>query len=290
VTLEARAIARIQQAYLIATNAGNTLVCAYSGGKDSDVLLDLCIKADVPFQAEHNHTTVDAPETVYHIREVFSQLAAKGISSKINMPDITMMELIVKKKIPPLRTRRYCCQYLKERNFANQHLLLGVRWAESTKRRTRGVMEKIGATIRDKIVYQDENDDVRKLNEICLPNNRVVTNPIIDWTDAELWQYIHENKLKMNPLYECGFKRVGCIGCPMAGKFRLVEFARYPKYKAAYIRAFDKMVIARNKSRKLRGLPPDTSPVWNDGKLLFKWWTDPSFNERQLSLEWSEDD
>jgi phosphoadenosine phosphosulfate reductase len=65
-----KAILRIQHAYEIAEHMSRTLIVAYSGGKDSDVLLDLAIRSSVPFRAEHNHTTADAPETVYHIQRI----------------------------------------------------------------------------------------------------------------------------------------------------------------------------------------------------------------------------
>jgi phosphoadenosine phosphosulfate reductase len=92
-----------------------TLVVAYSSGKDSDVLLDLVIKSGVAFKVQHNHTTADAPETVYHIREVFKRLNARGITATVNYPEISMWRLIERKGMPPTRLVRYCCQHLKER-------------------------------------------------------------------------------------------------------------------------------------------------------------------------------
>ncbi|MDR1328470.1 MAG: phosphoadenosine phosphosulfate reductase family protein, partial [Oscillospiraceae bacterium] len=126
-----KAYERIEQAYEIAEKAGNALVVAYSGGKDSDVLLRLAIDSGVPFSVEHNHTTVDAPETVYHIREVFAGLSERGISALVNEPPeienvdgrrvrASMWNLIPKKGIPPTRLARYCCQYFKERRFDGQ--------------------------------------------------------------------------------------------------------------------------------------------------------------------------
>lgn len=58
------------------TYYGKPLIITYSGGKDSDVLLHLaesCLKPD-EFEVLNSHTTVDAPETVYHIRETFERL------------------------------------------------------------------------------------------------------------------------------------------------------------------------------------------------------------------------
>jgi phosphoadenosine phosphosulfate reductase len=276
-----KAILRIQEAYEIAQKHKKILVCAYSGGKDSDVLLDLCKKSGVPFRAEHNHTTIDAPETVYHIREVFSKLD----NAVINKPETTMWALIKKKLTPPTRIVRYCCDYLKERKFDNQHLLLGVRWAESNNRKSRGIHETIDAKKDRRVSVQDDEPESRKVFEVCYNHNRVATNPIIDWTNTEIWKYVRDNKIIMNPLYECGFKRVGCIGCPMARKFVHVQFERNPKYREAYIRTFDKMLIAKRESYERRGLLFKPDEKWKDGETIFKVWTNPNFNPSQLSID-----
>lgn len=88
------------------------IICTYSGGKDSDVLLDLFIRSGVEFEAHNSHTTVDAPDTVYYIREKFRGLKEKGIPCIIHMPPLSMWQLIVKKKMPPTRMQRYCCEIL----------------------------------------------------------------------------------------------------------------------------------------------------------------------------------
>lgn len=70
-----------------------------------------------------------------------------------------------------------------------------------------------------------------------------MVNPIIDWTDEEVWEFIHEYNIAYCSLYDEGFKRLGCIGCPMGSvKQRRLEFERYPKYKNLYLMAFQKMI------------------------------------------------
>jgi phosphoadenosine phosphosulfate reductase len=185
-----KAILRITQAYEIAEQAGNTLVIAYSGGKDSDVLLDLAIKSEVSFVAQHNHTTMDAPETVYHIRAVFERLKAQGITAKINYPpDIetadgktvraSIWNLIPKKRMPPTRIVRYCCGFFKERQFDGQHIVTGVRWAESAKRKMRGLHETLNKDKQKRVIYLDENDEEHKMTEICQLHARIITNQLL---------------------------------------------------------------------------------------------------------------
>lgn len=123
------------------------------------------------------------------------------------------------------------------------------------------------------VILNNDNTESRQMVEHCYMQHKVLISPIIDWTDDDVWEFLHHYGCKSNPLYECGFKRVGCIGCPMASKARYMEFQRYPKYKDNYIRAFDKMLIAR----KERGL--DNNIGWQSGEEVFKWWMGEDINQ-----------
>ena len=90
----------------------------------------------------------------------------------------------------------------------------GVRWAESAKRRkNRGIYEKQSADISRRITISNDNDDTQRLFENCRLQAKRVCNPIVDWTDGDVWDYIRSEHIPVNPLYERGFHRVGCIGC-----------------------------------------------------------------------------
>jgi phosphoadenosine phosphosulfate reductase len=232
---------------------------AYSGGKDSDVLRILFELSGVRYDLVHNHTTVDAPETVHYIRSI--------PNIQISYPEITMWALIVKKRIPPTRLVRYCCSFLKERGGKGRCVATGVRWAESVKRKKqRGSLEVVKS--RNHIILNADNEENRRWYETCITQGKAILNPIIEWTDADVWEFLQHYGCRSNPLYECGFKRVGCIGCPMAGgKGQIKAFDRYPKYKAAYIRAFEKMLIARREN----GLATEQ---WQTAEDVFKWWTE----------------
>ena len=118
--LEAQAIRRIHlAAELSAAYYQKPLLLAYSGGKDSEVCLELCRRAHIPLEVIHHLTTADAPETIYHVRKVFRQLELEGIACAFHKPlyrgkPTSMWSLIVQKGWPPTRTQRYCCQVLKE--------------------------------------------------------------------------------------------------------------------------------------------------------------------------------
>lgn len=156
-----------------------------------------------------------------------------------------MWNLIPRRLMPPTRLVRYCCAALKETSGRGRWIATGVRWAESQKRESRGVMEALHRDKSKRLTLMNDNDESRMMMETCQLKGKRIVNPIIDWKDADVWGYAAVEKICMNPLYECGWKRVGCIGCPMAGKHRNTEFARYPKIKAAYVRAFDRMLAER---------------------------------------------
>lgn len=104
-----------------------------------------------------------------------------------------------------------------------------------------------------------------KQTSACYTNKYFIVNPIAYWTEAEVWDYIHENGIEYNPLYDKGFSRVGCIGCPMVGKHRTEEFEKYPKYKTLYKKLADEIE---------KGMPNDNWKNNSKGKYssYFEWW------------------
>lgn len=287
---EQKAIERIKTASEMSLHHyGQPLVCTYSGGKDSDVMLELFKRSGVPFEVRNSHTTVDAPPTVYHIRKKFRELELQGIKCNIDYHDqpdgsrVTMWNLIVKKGMPPTRRVRYCCSELKESSNAGRMIATGVRWAESISRREREAYEVLGASKRERVNVSDEmilvndNYERRKLFEKCELKAETVVNPIIDWEDRDIWEFIRGENVEYNPLYDCGYSRVGCIGCPMASKMRWKEFSDFPRYKQAYIHVFARMLEAR----KVKGL----GSRWKTGYDVFMWWMEDKNIDGQITLD-----
>ncbi len=288
--LEKKSIERIKLASEMSLHHYSLpLVCTYSGGKDSDVMLELFKRSGIPFEVHHSHTTADSPQTVRHIRETFRELELNGIKCDIDyhiQPDgrrVTMWNLIPKKLMPPSRIARYCCSELKETGCRNRMIATGVRWAESTQRKTREPFEALGSKKKNKIVVPDEemllsdNDVCRKLFEQCELKAKTVVNPIIDWLDKDIWDFYWNECKTHNPLYKMGYLRVGCIGCPVAGKKRWKEFADFPRYKKAYVRAFDRML----EKRKSDGL---LTQKWKTGEEVFLWWMEDDTIPGQMSF------
>lgn len=164
--LEQKAIERIKLASKMSLQYyGKPLVCTYSGGKDSDVMLELFKRSDVLFEVHNSHTTADAPQTVHHIRKVFRDLELQGIKCNIDYHRqadgsvITMWNLIPRNLMPPTRLMRYCCSVLKESSGKNRMISTGVRWDESAKRRnTRAIFENISSKKENRIKIPDEKN------------------------------------------------------------------------------------------------------------------------------------
>lgn len=254
---------------------GQPLVITDSGGKDSQVCKELALRAGIPFEIIHNHTTADAPETVRYVRSEAKRFEGLGIKYTINMPTykgqrVSMWSLIPQKLMPPTRLVRYCCAVLKETGGAGRFIATGVRWAESSARKNnRGIFEKSSPDKERRIILNNDNDDKRMLFENCRLKAKRVVNPIVDWTDTDVWQFLLDSKSPVNPLYGEGWCRVGCVGCPMAGtKGREEEFARWPKYQQLYINAFEKMIEERIRRGKMEG----TWRIGTTGKDVFNWW------------------
>lgn len=263
---------------------GLPLVITDSGGKDSSVVKELALRSGIPFEIMHNHTTADAPETVRFVRSEAKRFEELGIKYTINMPTYkgqrtSMWSLIPQKLMPPTRLVRYCCSVLKETGGAGRFIATGVRWAESTSRKnSRGIFEKSSADKERRIILNNDNDDKRTLFENCRLKAKRVVNPIVDWTDTDVWQFLLDAKAPVNSLYGEGWCRVGCVGCPMAGrKGREKEFMRWPRYKQLYTNAFENML----RERKKMGLP---IADWNSGMDVFNWWMEYDTLPGQIDL------
>jgi phosphoadenosine phosphosulfate reductase len=221
---------------------------AFSGGKDSLCLKVLADLAGVKYDAHYSLTTVDPPELVRYIRTEHPDVA-------IDRPPLSMWELVVSNGSPPTRTQRDCCAQLKERGGLGRLVLTGIRAEESQRRRARPMVEQ------------------------CYKVGKRFLHAIIDWTEGDVWSFIRERNLPYCQLYDEGFKRVGCILCPFQREgLRARDAERWPKYVAAYVRAFDRMLVARAAKGR--------ETYWKDGADVMRWWLsdEPKTPEEQMEM------
>lgn len=133
------------------------LVC-YSGGKDSDVLVELARRSGIRFEVVHSHTTADSPVTVRYTRQRLAEFASYGIPVSVHYPTqdgkrVSMWSLISQRKMPPTRKARYCCEVLKEAVGKDRCVATGVRWSESIRRQlSRGIFEAFAKSQDERVI------------------------------------------------------------------------------------------------------------------------------------------
>lgn len=273
---------------------------AFSGGKDSVCCKALLEMAGCRYDATYRVTSVDPPELVRFIKNQHPDVKRDVPrypkdyrNEKLAGKAITMWNLIPEKLMPPTRVVRYCCEKLKESGGDGRVTVTGVRWAESSNRKNNQGAVVIRGDFRSKeidgqvglfdeeddgfevnkrhgsLILTNDNVENRRLVESCYRRRKTTVNPIIDWTDEDVWAFILAEKIPYCELYHQGFTRLGCIGCPIAGtREREREFLRWPKYQLAYMQAFDAMLKERTRRGKMDG-------SWRMGTTaqdVFDWW------------------
>ena len=194
--------------------AGEPLEIAYSGGKDSDVILELAKMSGIEYRAIYRNTTIDPPGTLKHVLE-------NGV--EVRRPKETFFSLVMERAYPN-RFRRFCCSVLKEYKILDNSVM-GIRKCESVKR------SKRYSEPTECRIYGSKKNHVNAIY------------PILDWSDEDELEFIKKRGIKLHPLYyrEDGSidvtKRLGCMCCPLAYyKKRLQDFKQYPGMVRAYIR------------------------------------------------------
>lgn len=242
---------------------GGSWYLAFSGGKDSCVIKALCDMAGVKYDAHYRVTSVDPPELVRFIKDKHPDVSFEFPRYK-DEKVITMWNLIPKKKLPPTRITRYCCQYLKEDGGEGRDKITGVRWEESVRRKSTRSGLEVEQKINDKDRTRLDPDNMDEdMVRYCMQSKGFILTPIIDWTTDEVWEFIHRYNVPYCDLYDKGFKRLGCVGCPM-NTHQVEELERYPRIKAAYIRAFERMLEKLDDKKRVS---------WESGEDVMTWWT-----------------
>lgn len=245
---------KVERAVNLIQQAGRDAIpeVAYSGGKDSDVILELVRMSGIEFRAIYRNTTIDPPGTIAHVKD-------NGV--EIIRPKQTFFQLIEYNGFPN-RFMRFCCRKLKEYKVLDR-CIMGVRKAESAKRAAR-YSEPTECRF-----YGSKKEHVEAFY------------PILDWSDQDISDFISERGIKCHPLYydEHGNfhveRRLGCMCCPLASpKKRIEYFKRYPNMVKAYIRA----------GQKFRDLHPQAKST-NQYDNIYEWFYREVFCKSQSEFE-----
>ena len=205
---------------------------AFSGGKDSIVIKKLADMSGVKYDAHYSVTTIDPPELIYFMNKHYPDVSW-------DRPKEPFLTRLVVKGFPQ-RHRRWCCEEYKECGGTGRLVITGIRRAESSNRAKRKQVE---------VCYKD--------------TTKRYFNIIIDWSDQDVWEFIRKYELPYCSLYDEGWKRIGCLFCPMASRHRITEAKKYPGYVKAFITAFERM----HAYKKSKGATSVNR--WKDGEEMF---------------------
>lgn len=248
---------KVEQAIRLIRTAGadgSVVEVAYSGGKDSDVILELTRMAGIRYRAIYHNTTIDPPGTIRHVREQ---------GAEVVQPEKSFFQLMAEMGMPN-RFQRHCCRYLKEYKTLDRSIM-GIRKAESTKRN-----EQYGEPTECRVYGSGRKKETAE-----------AFYPILDWSDEDVVAFVEARGIKLHPLYyrEDGTidasRRLGCMCCPMSYyKKRIDYFKSYPGMVRAYLRAAQKYIDSH----------PDTATVKKYGDV-YEWFTREVFFEKQHNWE-----
>ena len=224
----------------------------FSGGKDSQVVLELVKMAGVKYRAVYNVTTNDPADNVRFIKHHYPDV-------EFSVPEKSYFQLIAQKGVPTM-FNRWCCALFKETAGVGCVVLTGVRKEESRKRAAYKEVSKFTRKKEDK-----EEIDLDKMEENefrCVGGkDKFMVYPILEWTEADVWQFIRERGLPVNPCYKT-HKRVGCVFCPFARPKDVRAYCEtHPQLKAAFIHAIERY---RERERDRQKLPT--------AEDYFDWW------------------
>lgn len=246
----------LQKAEKIALNydAEQGYYLAFSGGKDSQALYHMTQLAGVKFQGHMNLTSVDPPEVIRFVKRNYHEV-------ELIKPKKSIFQIAIEKQILPTMRVRWCCAEYKETAGAGKVTLIGIRKAESSRRAKRNEVEisskKFSGDLDGLDEYRQEQKAKRarrksKEQGVNITNadqeqtlgcihgkESLLISPIIHWTEKDVWEFLNDVvRVPHCSLYDEGWHRIGCIGCPMSShKQKMSENARYPHVKRGWIRA-----------------------------------------------------
>lgn len=238
---------------------------AFSGGKDSQALYHIAKLAGVKFNANINFTSVDPPQVVRFVHRQYPDVICHA-------PKKSIYDIAVDRGILPSMRIRWCCADLKEQAGAGKVTLIGIRKQESTRRAKRHEVEvsnrqfsgslnefhqwqeakikekeeklmkkmkKEGKKVNEDFFSADKKNEVRCING----KDTILISPIFEWTDKDVWEFLNNVvQVEHCELYDKGYKRIGCILCPMSNhKHKLREIKDFPYVKSGWIRAIKRI-------------------------------------------------
>ena len=202
---------------------GKKTLVAFSGGKDSQCCYHLCDDAGIDFEAQYSITRFEPPELIAFIRKHYPDVIFRRAYKKSLVEQIADIGL-------PNRWFRWCCEAKHRKTLGFDIAVIGVRAAESARRAANW---RTFGRKRDGSYY------------VC---------PIFDWTDSDVWEYLNSKSIPHCSLYDEGYKRIGCVCCPLSPSSMRGDAKRWPKTAAmlylGHCKNWDKAVANKGKTKR----------------------------------------
>jgi len=217
---------------------GKRVLCAFSGGKDSQACYHLLQESGVQFHAEYSITRFEPPELLRFIRQQYPDVTFRRAYKMSLHDEIAYRGL-------PSMWARWCCESKHVKTDGYDIAVIGVRWEESAKRRSTW---RMFGYKQDKTAY------------LC---------PICDWTVEDVWEYLGTRP--HCSLYDEGFARIGCVCCPLAPHKMKTDAERWPK-TAAMLRKAGDAFVARMRAQGFRTKRTDCASWSKCGNPEAEYW------------------
>ena len=232
----------------------NGFYLAFSGGKDSQVLYHIAKMAGVRFKAHMNLTIIDPPEVIRFVKKQYHDV-------EFIKPKMSIYDMAKKKGMLPTRIARWCCAEYKEVSGAGKVTIIGIRHAESVRRRKRNEIETGDRKFSGNF---DQWSEHKETMVTCVGGkDKILVSPIIHWTEKDVWDFLNSQDIPHCSLYDKGYRRIGCICCPMLSRNQKIkEMQDFPHVQRNWENTIDWLM--KNKWTKTQQL--------KSKDLAFKWW------------------
>lgn len=241
----------------------NGFYLAFSGGKDSQALYHIAQMAGVKFKAHMNLTSVDPPEVIRFVKKNYPDV-------ELIKPKMSIYDMALKKHMVPTRLMRWCCAEFKEMSGGGKVTLIGIRNQESPRRSKRKEVSTQIKGTRTEETFDQWSEHKEKMVACASGKDKILISPIINWTERDVWEFLNSNNIPHCSMYDKGYKRIGCILCPMSNrKQKIRDCKRFPHVRHKWIQTIQKLIDEGYINHNFQ-----------EAEFGFNWWiSEKSFDE-----------
>ena len=227
----------------------------FSGGKDSQCLYHLVKLAGVKAKTHMNLTSVDPPEVIRFVKAQYPDV-------ELIKPKMSIYDMAKKKHILPTRKFRWCCAEYKEVSGVGKVTLIGVRKEESARRAKKEEVSVSSKGKRNEQTFDQWSEHEEQMVACVGGKDKILVSPIIYWPEKDVWEFLNANNIPHCKLYDEGYRRIGCICCPMSNyKSKLRDIERFPHVKRKWLETIQHLIDNGYMNRN-----------FSDAETGFRWW------------------